>query len=113
MYEFTRETGRVPLFGVAEIRVCDHKNGLLIKALTQNVSASGIGLYVYAPIKVGARVSISIRFTKKDRKRPTDIITGTVAWTTEMDNYYCIGVTFDNPLNRRDQPNLYPHLMGQ
>jgi len=106
-----RKQMRVPLFGVAEVKVEDNDTGLFLKALTQNISLTGMGLYMYQTLKPGLPVSITIRFTQKDGKRPSDTVHGIVASVTEMETSYCIGVEFDNPLNPEDQPNLYPHLM--
>lgn len=106
-----RKHHRVPLFGVAEIK-SESDRRFLCKALTQNISMSGMGLYMHHSLKVGTPLSITIRFIVKNGKMPSDIIKGTVTSVAEIESYYCIGVRFDRSINAEDNPNLYPLLAG-
>lgn len=103
---------RVPLFGVAEVRDGSDDRTHFCTALIQNISLSGVGLYMHQPLEVGTPVSITIRFTTNNGKRPSDTVEGAVASVTKMDEFYCVGVGFSSPVNQEDQPNLHQHLVS-
>jgi len=107
-----RRQPRVPLFGVAEVRAGSDDFTYFCTALIQNISLSGVGLYMHQPIEVGIPVSITIRFTTNNGKRPSDIVEGVVASVTEIDDFFCVGVGFSSPVNSDKQPNLHQHLVS-
>ena len=107
-----RRQTRVPLFGVAEVRAGSDDVTYFCTALIQSISLSGIGLYMHQPIEVGTPVSITVRFTTSNGKRPSDTVAGIVASVIEMNDFYCVGVGFSSPVNPGDQPNLHQHLVS-
>jgi len=107
-----RRQKRVPLYGMAEVKAGSNGPRFLCKALTQTVSRSGMGLYMRIPLKVGTPVSITIRYMRKDGKRPIETVEGTVASVSLKESFCCVGIRFNRYLNAKDQPYLYPHTLA-
>jgi len=106
MVDKDRRQPRVPLFGVADVKVMSSGKSFLYTALTQNITMVGMGMYMHDALEVGTPVLITIKFTKKNGQRPADVVEGVVTSLSEMESFYCVGVRFNSPLNAKDQPNL-------
>jgi len=105
-----RRQKRLPLFGVATVYPEGEISGISFNALIQNISLSGVGLYMHRPLDIGTTVRIIVKFTGTRGKRQTDILEGTVASLTELESYYCVGVGFPSFLHKEENPVLFSHL---
>lgn len=105
-----RRQKRVPLFGVATVYPDGESGDVSYTALIQNISLSGVGLYMHRPLDVGTHVKIVIKFTGNKGVREADLLEGTVASLTELETYYCVGVGFPGFLHREENPTLFSHL---
>lgn len=105
-----RRQRRLPLFGVATVYPGGVSSEVSFTGLIQNISLSGVGLYMHRPVEVGTSVTVIVKFTGTGGKRKSDILEGTVASLTELESYYCVGVGFPRYLHKEDNPVLFSHL---
>jgi hypothetical protein len=81
-----------------------------ISAIANNLSHSGICLRAYAPLVLGARVSIDLSFISKKGTVENDTVNGRVAWSSRKGELFFAGIIFNEDLHPDKQPHLYRHF---
>jgi len=105
-----RRHHRYPILATALVTPANEKNPQPIETLVASISQSGVGLYSYAPVTKGTRVTLEVTFISVKGVKENDTVKGRVVWLTRMGKLYFIGIAFDEELNPAQQPRLYEHF---
>ncbi len=105
-----RKHSRYRLFAVAIIEAKGKKAETQVTAHIENLSESGMGVYVSKPVDNGTPVKIEIKFTNVMGKKMKDTITGKVAWHQEQGELHYLGLEFDEKLTSDNYPLLYDYF---
>jgi hypothetical protein len=110
MFEATRSHKRYPLFAKATIVKRHETNPVKLITQVSCISKVGLGVYSVEPIAIGSEISIHIGFLNAEGESVEDDIDGRVVWALPQDDFYYMGIFFDEEINPEKQPNLHRHL---
>jgi c-di-GMP-binding flagellar brake protein YcgR len=104
-----RRHRRVPLVSFVILKLSDGQNVQSIKALTADISMSGIGLYSDTPLDLDRDVSIAVNFIGAG-SLVTEYIEGHIIYVNKIGTTYFMGIEFRQEIDPGRQPLLYQRI---
>lgn len=101
---------RYPIYATAAITLHDNKGQPPIMTLVNNLSQSGLGIYAYAPVRVGIAVTVDLTFINQKPPDNKDTINGKVVWISKEGDLFFVGIYFDEEISQNKHPNLHNHF---
>ncbi|HXX57366.1 MAG TPA: PilZ domain-containing protein [Thermodesulfovibrionales bacterium] len=105
-----RRNKRVPIVGSATLYLRDKDSIRPMKAMTVDISVSGIGVYSDGPIEKETSLSVDITFITSDGSLGTASVDGTVVFFRKIGNFYFVGIEFGEKLDPRGQSFLFAEI---
>jgi len=109
MYKKRRHK-RYCITGSADLKYERLGQNQLIHALINDISLSGIGLYLDIPLEDTIDVSMVINFISSKGSINTEAINGRVVYTRKFEDVYFTGIQFHEEIDFKSQPSLYEHI---
>lgn len=99
---------RTPLAAEVELVHAGEEGGG--PARLRNISRSGAGLEISAPLPLDSVVSLRFSLLESDRQRVTEALTGRVVRCDAEGPSFAVGVQFIQPIHSKRAPLLYARL---
>lgn len=106
-----RKHKRFPITGTATLQFEDRGKSRTIRAVLNNISSFGMGLYADNPIEANQQVSVTINFISIDGIEDT-VIEGRVIYSKDLGNIHFVGIKFNEDINPKNQPVLFKHIQN-
>ncbi len=107
-----RRHKRFSITGSADLAYRVRGKDRLVHTLISDISLSGIGLYIDAPLEDNFEVSLTIRFISGDGSMKTDAVDGRIVYIKKLEEVHFMGIEFLEELNPENQPLLYEHMQN-
>ncbi|MDA8241029.1 MAG: PilZ domain-containing protein [Nitrospiraceae bacterium] len=107
-----RRHKRVPLAASVVLNFEEGGDELSLRAMTADISLSGIGLYIERSLQDGAGVTIEISFRAMGGLIKSDAVEGYVVYSNYIKDIYFVGIEFAEELAPSNQPDLYDCLQN-
>ena len=107
-----RRHKRFSISGSADLTYRVQEKNQIIHTLVSDISLSGIGLYLDAPLEENLDVSLTISFIAGDGSIKTATIDGGIVYSRKIEDVYFTGVQFHEEINPNHQPSLYKHMQN-
>ncbi len=107
-----RRHKRYSVTGSADLKYKVQEKNQIIHTLISDISLSGIGLYLDAPLEENLDVSLTISFISGDGTIKTDTIDGRIVYMKKIEEVYFMGTEFLEEINPKNQPLLYEHMQN-
>ena len=105
-----RQNTRIPLSGLANIKLKKQGKSQSIQSVIANISSQGMGVYAYNPIELKNDVLITVNFVFLDGSLKTDSLNGRIVSNKKIDNTFFIGIQFEEETDAKNQPFLFEHI---
>jgi len=110
MKKENRRHSRYRLFAMSIIETGLDRSGIKVAAHIENLSESGMGVFVSSEIRKDTPVSIEIIFTDVLKNEMREKIRGTVVHASKQNDLYYLGISFSEPLSPEKHPYLYDYF---
>ncbi|OGW29585.1 MAG: hypothetical protein A2X59_05740 [Nitrospirae bacterium GWC2_42_7] len=107
-----RKHKRVPLASSVSVSFQENGEIQVFRALSSDISLSGIGLYIERPLPDKTQVVLEINFRAAGGVIKTDTVKGIVVYSNYVKDIYFIGIEFAEELTQESQPNLYDRMQN-
>ncbi len=107
MKKATRKYQRYSYIATAALRIKEKEDTGPITVMVQNISQGGMGVFLEHAVENGTPVSVEVNFISSLGAEVKDTINGKVSSIAERDGLNFVGISFDEELSSKKQPNLY------
>ncbi|GBD98702.1 PilZ domain protein [bacterium BMS3Abin07] len=108
MADDARKYPRYQLIATAVIRT-ENDYRKRISSLIENISLNGIGLRTYRHIDSGTETSVELIFMTRRGMKAIANVKGRVAWISQKNDFFSLGISLDEEVSREKHPILYEY----